>query len=101
LSLLAGSEKKHVQKRAIDFNRIIQDEELLNANWKKYVKKERNKYLNYWSPLSFVKNRYLRAILRWLVGDALNKKGSSLYLNLLRCEAHRDMSKEVLEKSVK
>lgn len=101
LSLLTGNEKNQVLEKIADFNKIIQDERLLNDNWKKYVEKQSNRYLNYWSPLSFVKNRYLRVVLRRLVGNALNKKGLSLYLNLMRCEAHRDMSKEILGKSIK
>lgn len=58
-------------------------------------------YLNYWSPLSFIKNRYIGAVLRRLPLKFINKKGLALYLNLMQCEAHRDMSKEVTKRYLK
>lgn len=92
LSLLTGKDKEQILERIETFNGIIQDENRLNDHWREYIEKQSDIYLNYWSPLSFVKNRYLRGILRRFAGDMLNKKGLSLYLNLMRCEAHRNMS---------
>jgi hypothetical protein len=66
-----------------------------------YIEKQSKQYLNYWSPLSFINNRYVAGLFRRLGINFFNKKGSSLYLNLMRCEAHRDLSNEVLNKYIK
>ena len=33
--------------------------------------------------------------------DANNKKGDALYLNLMRCEAHYDVSREVIKNKLR
>ena len=58
-------------------------------------------YLNYCSPFSFISNRYVRGVLNRLGIKGLNKRGIALAHNLMRCEAHLDMSKEVTEKYLK
>ena len=63
--------------------------------WKEYTNKQQKVYLNFWSPLSFIKNRYVSGVLRRLGIGFYNKKGMSLFLNLLRCEAHNNLSKEI------
>lgn len=78
---------------------IIDDEKMLDSKWDEFIDREGKMYLNYWSFLSFVKNRYLNAAFRRLMGNMMNKKGASLYLNLVRCEAHRDLSFGILKKS--
>lgn len=60
-----------------------------------------NNYLNYWSPLTFIKNRYIRATLRRLNINLINKKSLALFLNLIRCESHKDLSIEVIKKYLK
>lgn len=77
------------------------DEILIKKEWENYVDSMSKSYLNYWSPLAFVKKKYLSAILRQLPIKLTNKKGLALYLNLMRCEAHRDMSEEVIGKVIK
>ncbi len=93
---LSLSESNIAFEGIAELNRIIADSDALNDSWKKYVEKQRGLYLNYWSPLSMIKNRYIRAILNRLNIKLTNKKGLALYLNLMRCEAHRDLSKEAL-----
>jgi len=101
LSLLTGNEKKQVLERVTSFSAIIQDEKKLNQEWDKYIKKQNNIYLNYWSPISFIQSRFVGSLLRKIGGKMINRKGLSLYLNLMRCEAHSDLSKESLKRYLK
>ena len=70
---------------------IIKDNDKLMYQWKEYTNKQQKVYLNYWSPLSFIKNRYVSGVLRRFGIGFYNKKGMSLFLNLLRCEAHNNL----------
>lgn len=97
LSLLTDIEKAEIEKRVHKYSTVIADKILLNKEWDDYIVAMSKSYLNHWSPLAFVKNRYLSAILRRLPIKLTNKKGLALYLNLMRCEAHRDLSKESIE----
>jgi len=53
------------------------------------------------SLLSFINNRYIRGLFNKLGLNLINKKGMALTLNLMRCEAHRDMSEKVTENYLK
>lgn len=101
LSLLNGNEKLDVLNRISKYNAIIADEEKLKNEWDNYVNTKYDVYLNYWSPFSFISNRYVRGVLNRLGIKGLNKKGIALALNLMRCEAHADISKEVTNKYLK
>lgn len=101
LSLLIGKKREDIIKRISKYNAIIEDEEKLKNEWDNYVDTKYDVYLNYWSPFSFISNRYVRGVLNRLGIKGLNKKGIALALNLMRCEAHVDMSKEVNKKYLK
>jgi poly-gamma-glutamate synthesis protein (capsule biosynthesis protein) len=101
LSLLNGKKREDIIKRISKYNAIIEDEEKLKNEWDNYVDSKHDVYLNYWSPFSFISNRYVRGVLNRLGIKGLNKKGIALALNLMRCEAHVDMSKEVTNKYLK
>jgi len=60
------------------------------------LKIKKNTYLNFWSPFAFIRNRYTAFLLRKLNKPFINKKGIALYLNLMRCEAHREVSIGIL-----
>lgn len=98
LKLLNGDKKDEVYDQIKTYSEIITDNMKLKEKWNNYIKKQSNIYLNYWSPLSFVNNRYISKVLRKIFGNMLNKRGVSLYVNLMRCEAHRDLSIGVLKK---
>src|SRR5690625_582579 len=97
LDLLTGDEKRDIQKRIESYNDIIADESKLKEAWSQYAEESMDQYLNYWSPLSFIRNRYIKAILRCSGIRGTTKKGLALYLNLMRCEAHRDLSQEAIK----
>ena len=101
LQLLEGDEKQQLEKKIGELNTIIHDDTLLAKSWKEYVNKSAADYLNLWSPLSSIRNKYVRAALRKLGINFLNKKIVALYVNLMRCEAHADLSKEALAQYLK
>ncbi len=101
LSLLNGKKREDIMKRISKYNAIIADKKMLKNEWDNYVDSKHDVYLNYWSPFSFISNRYVRGVLNRLGIKGLNKKGVALALNLMRCEAHVDMSKEVTNKYLK
>ncbi len=93
--------KEEVLNRIATYNTIITDEEKLKNEWDNYINAKYDMYLNYCSPFSFISNRYVRGVLNRLGIKGLNKRGIALAHNLMRCEAHLDMSKEVTEKYLK
>ncbi len=98
LYLTKGKEKEEILNRVQSYAEIIQNESLLEQSWEQYISQKSKEYLIYWSPSSFIRNRYFRGALNKLGIDLKNKKGLSLFLNLMRCEAHSDLSKEIINK---
>ena len=96
LYLPKGQEKEEILNRVHSYAEIINNESLLEQSWEQYITFKTKEYLDYWSPISFIKNRYLRGALNKLGIDFKNKKELSLFLNLMRCEAHSDLSKEII-----
>ena len=101
LQLFEHDEKQKVLNRVLSYNVIIADKVKLNREWSEFLKSKYDDYLNYWSPISFISNRYLKTVFRRLGLNGLNKKGLALILNLIRCEAHVDVSKAVTKKYLK
>lgn len=101
LALKSGKENEAVFSRIDEFNQIIIDDKALKDNWIKYITKQSASYLGFWSPLAHIKNRYIKAAFSRLKINITNKTTLALYLNLMRCEAHGDMSIEVMNKKIK
>ncbi len=101
LSLLQKDEKEEIERRVEKYSMTIADSDLIKKEWKSYVASMTKSYLNSWLPLAFIRSRYVFAILRRLPTKLINKKDLALYLNLLRCEAHRDMSEETMKNFIK
>lgn len=100
LSLLTGKEKELIAHNFTNYNEVIQTESTLYSTWQKFIKQREKTYSNYWSPLTFVSNKYLKALISKINVLKPKSKASSLFLNLLRCEAHRDVSQSVLTKQI-
>lgn len=98
LDLLKTEEKEKIFSRISSFNSIIREEQYLKEQWNGFIATKTNSYLNYWSPLSYRGSGYLKVILNKIGIRGLNRKGMKMTLNLLRCEAHLDASKEVIKK---
>jgi len=75
-------------KNIDSLNRIICDPEMVKSEYQKFIKSQKT-YLTYIEPYS---NRYLIALhKRGLLPSLLSKKKKKFLLNLVRCEAHRDI----------
>src|SRR5690554_4433550 len=98
LSLFNGVEKHKVLNRITEYNIIIADSTKLKNEWDKYVESKYVTYLNYLSPTSFIRNYYIKALFNKLGLRMLNKNAMAYTLNLMRCEAHSDLSKEITQK---
>ena len=101
LSLIEKGELIKITNRFNEYSNIILDQEELTSNWNDYIIEKSKLYDIYWSPLSFIKNKWLKKIATKVQFIGNNKKGKTLYLNLMRCESHCDVSKEVLSKITK
>jgi hypothetical protein len=98
LKLLKDGQKKIVLERVYSYNEIIIDTDKLHKSWENFSQKMYKDYIDMLSPISYVHNRYIGSVLRRLPFNGLNKKGLALILNLMRCEAHADLSKEVIKR---
>lgn len=76
-------------------NRIISYENLLRIEFDKYCKTVKRMYLSFIEPHSITLLHYLRN--RKVLPSMLSKKKKMLYLNLIRCESHRDVVSNILE----
>jgi len=76
-------------------NRIISDDNLLRTEFDNYCKTVKRMYLSYLEPHSIMLLHYLRN--RKLFPSILSKKKKMLYLNLIRCESHRDVVSNILD----
>ncbi|GHA46243.1 hypothetical protein GCM10007103_29190 [Salinimicrobium marinum] len=103
LELVKNEEKHAVLERVSNYSQIIRNEKFLHKHWQIFIEKNSNAFLNLWSPISFITNRYLKAILYKTKIPVLlsSRYGNALKLNLIRCEAHADLSKEILAKRTK
>ena len=89
-------ENMEILSKIDSYSEIILDDKMLNRTWNDYIESKAKQYLNYWSPLSYIRNRYIRRLIQKLGLTFVNKEGLSLLLNLMRCESHLDLSKEVI-----
>lgn len=98
IGLLEDQKKNDVINMVSFYSEIIRDSNKLITQWESYVDTKYVNYMQRWAPVSFVQNRYLKSILSRLGFTGLNVKGVASNLNLMRCEAHADLSKSVNQK---
>ncbi|WP_417873712.1 CapA family protein [Xanthomarina gelatinilytica] len=98
LSTISGREENEIQSRFDNYSNIIQDD--LSVEWNNFISQKEKMYLNRWSANVFIKNRYLSVLLTKLGLIFSSKKGKATLLNMLRCEAHADLSKASLKKDL-
>lgn len=101
LSLAKDEQVKDLKQSFKNYSSIIQNEGLLQKNWNEFIKNNINSYLRIWSPFTFIKNKYVKAILNKLGFKFKSKKAQAIYLNLMRCESHADLSINVIEEKLK
>lgn len=100
IKLLESEEKDKVFDRINTYSNIITNKDLLNKNWDSFLERNYNNYLDYFSPLTSINVRYVKGILKKIGIFNLfrNKSLFQKYLNLIRCEAHSDVSKGIITK---
>lgn len=96
LALLDDSEKKKFLDKIKKLSNIITDNELFFEEWEKYIKSQEKFYL---SSL-YIRNFFVRALfMKGLLPVSLLKgKHNKLILNLMRCEAHGEISQNILNR---
>lgn len=95
VKLIKGSAKnKFMSELAILNDKIIKTD-LIEKEYNKYVSKLQRRYYSYLEPYS---NRYLAALYRRkLLPSLISKSKKRLLLNVIRCEAHRDIIMRTLK----
>lgn len=95
LQLLTGKKKSLFLQRVTHLSNVIQNDQLFFQEWHEYIKTQESFYLS----SAYIKNiyhrlLYIKGILpkRWL-----RSKHNLLLLNLMRCEAHHEITKAVLK----
>lgn len=98
VKLIRGEEKVFIFEKIAQFNNIIEDHTLLQKKWNEFIIERTKSYLQSISPINGIGNGYIGAALNKLGIDKplLNKNNMKLLLNLIRCEAHADVTKEVI-----
>lgn len=79
-------------------NQIISDDEQLESSFQDYSKAQTEQYLRYLEPVRF--RLLFAAQNRGLAPSLLSRRQKRLLLNVIRCEAHRDLTIEILERDV-
>jgi len=99
LRLMEGKDKERVLNKIAELNKIIADDLKFSESWNEYLKTQENFYL----ASLYVKNLYLRALFMkgFLPISLLKSKHSKLMLNLVRCESHHEIMKNILEREIK
>ena len=79
----------------VRLNKIIADDKLLVENYLNFVNEQKTEMLLSFEPYD---NRYLKGLRRrGLIPSFISRKKKNLLLNIIRCEAHRDVLLNVLK----
>lgn len=102
LSIPKPEVKEEIKKEVKYYSDIISDLDETNRHWKKFIDEKEMQYINVFSPINGVPNRFLRAILRRLGFNKmlLNKRFVTQVINYINCESHIDLSREILQKQI-
>jgi poly-gamma-glutamate synthesis protein (capsule biosynthesis protein) len=102
LSILSGIEKEKVLYEVEKLSKIIKDDKLLLQKWKSFAEENKGYTLNNYSPINILQGYYIKSGLRKLGFNnfLLPKRFIKRILNQTRCEAHRDLSIEVLKTKI-
>lgn len=99
LQLMDEDESTKFLKKIEEYSNIIQDSDLLENKWLSFCKSQEVNYLSMVLSLNLVKRQLLK---RNLLPEFFFKKKSFItLLNIFRCQAHRDVSIEMLRKEIK
>jgi poly-gamma-glutamate synthesis protein (capsule biosynthesis protein) len=96
LKILEGLSKENFLDRVDALNKKLVHDTLFYENWREYLKTQENFYF----ASFYLRNFFLRALFikGFLPVSWLKSKHKLLLLNLLRCETHYEISKNILKK---
>jgi poly-gamma-glutamate synthesis protein (capsule biosynthesis protein) len=96
INLLKGDELRQFRQEEEEKNKIILDNKLLNNEYDLFYKKVEKQYLHFLQPYT---SKYLHKLysLGIIPSFLKNETKRLLYLNLIRCEAHRDIILKLLK----
>lgn len=94
LELVKDKKQEEFLSRISELNEIIIDDSKFIEHWNTYLKTQTKYYLANF----LIANRYLRYIfIKGLIPLVFSKKRLLLLLNLIRCETHNEISRNVIE----
>lgn len=96
LILLNEEKKKRFFDSISELNNTISNDNILLNNYKKWCDKNERMYIDYFNPIS--KTIFYKILRKLKIHVKLNKSYKVLILNLIRCEAHRNMLINILNK---
>lgn len=95
LELLKNEKLNGFNENLKNLNSILADDEFLEKKFLEFILKSKYTYNNFLEPIHSRALNFLR--LKGLVPSLLSKRKRLLYLNLIRCESHRDILINVLK----
>jgi poly-gamma-glutamate synthesis protein (capsule biosynthesis protein) len=96
--LLTGESEENFYRNIQHLNAIIADDNRLMNEFEKYCRRVEKRYRAFLEPHSSGLLHYLRH--RHLFPSLLSKRKERVYLNLYRCESHREVVMHLLSESV-
>jgi len=94
VKLMNGSDKKAFVAEISQLNNQISNSKIIEEKFNNYANNHQRQYYSYLEPYS---NRYLVALYnRKLLSSFISKSKKKLLLNVIRCEAHRDILIKIL-----
>jgi hypothetical protein len=93
--LMTPEEQNDFNVKINELNSIIQNDELLEKEFNEFVKSKKSQYEGYLEPVT---GRILSALVKKkILPSFLKSDKKMLYLNLIRCEAHKDVILKLLK----
>ena len=99
VQLLAGDSMANFYRNLEFLNSVIADDNQLKMEFEKYCRRVEKMYRAFLEPPSLGLLHYLRH--RHLFPSMLSKRKLRVYLNLYRCESHREVVIQLLNESVR
>ena len=95
IHMLQNKEQRNFEETIKKLNAIILDDQLLENEFNGFYNKVKSKYASF---IELYNNKYLNALRkRGLFPSLIRKNKKRLFLNLVRCESHRDILLKLLK----
>jgi len=98
VTVLDGEERRVIEEAFNDYSRIIKNPLEIGKKWSEFVGESIESYSKYLSVSSYVENRYIKNIINRIGFFRRLVRKNILFLNLLRCEIHSELSIAVLKR---